>query len=435
MGLHMAEHEAFIAAICEAPDDDDRRLVYADYLQESRDPVNEARAELIRYQIEESRFDDDCARRRRLRHHSRKILHDHESQWVQSLHMLPAGSWTFQRGFVECVRLEAAEFPRLAQELFSQFPIRELELRNVQGNRQVLEAIAASPYLARVRTLRFTPAPFHHEGLGDHGVATLLRSPFLTNLRELSLERQRLSNDAIAMLANCPALSGLTSLQIGHNRPNHTFAQSIDGDAMPILAASPYLHNLTHLDLSHLSLDNAGIEAISHSPTMQCLTDLNVQRCGLGSEGVQSLAASKHMKQLMRLNLRNNRIGVCGALALANSRHIHHLRVLDLSSNRITDAGVGGLVESQNVRHMLILTLRRNQLGNDAARALAKCENLQKLLTLDLRHNQMSLSGGKAIAMSEGYPNLEHFDLRGNSIRPAQKAELRKLLGKKFGRL
>ncbi|MCI0700590.1 MAG: TIGR02996 domain-containing protein [Planctomycetia bacterium] len=48
----MNEREALLKAICENPDDDTPRLVFADWLQENGD---EARAEFIRAQIELAR--------------------------------------------------------------------------------------------------------------------------------------------------------------------------------------------------------------------------------------------------------------------------------------------------------------------------------------------------------------------------------------------
>jgi uncharacterized protein (TIGR02996 family) len=51
-GGPMNEREAFLLAICENPDDDTPRLVFADWLQEHGD---EARAEFIRVQIELAR--------------------------------------------------------------------------------------------------------------------------------------------------------------------------------------------------------------------------------------------------------------------------------------------------------------------------------------------------------------------------------------------
>ena len=53
----LAQHEAFLRAIFDAPDDDTPRLVYADFLQENGEDV---RAELIRVQCDLARLDDDC---------------------------------------------------------------------------------------------------------------------------------------------------------------------------------------------------------------------------------------------------------------------------------------------------------------------------------------------------------------------------------------
>jgi uncharacterized protein (TIGR02996 family) len=48
------DREAFIRAICEQPDDDTPRLVYADWLDENGDAIDRARARYIRHQIAEA---------------------------------------------------------------------------------------------------------------------------------------------------------------------------------------------------------------------------------------------------------------------------------------------------------------------------------------------------------------------------------------------
>ncbi|WP_439623110.1 TIGR02996 domain-containing protein [Gemmata sp.] len=53
----LAQHEAFLRAIFDAPGDDTPRLVYADFLQENGE---DDRAELIRVQCELARMNDDC---------------------------------------------------------------------------------------------------------------------------------------------------------------------------------------------------------------------------------------------------------------------------------------------------------------------------------------------------------------------------------------
>ncbi|MBY0460810.1 MAG: TIGR02996 domain-containing protein [Gemmataceae bacterium] len=47
----MNEREALLRAVCENPDDDTPRLVFADWLQENGDEHDQARAEFIRAQV------------------------------------------------------------------------------------------------------------------------------------------------------------------------------------------------------------------------------------------------------------------------------------------------------------------------------------------------------------------------------------------------
>ncbi|MBA4192178.1 MAG: hypothetical protein C0467_29735 [Planctomycetaceae bacterium] len=53
----LSQHEAFLRAIFDNPEDDTARLVYADFLDENDLPI---RAELLRVQCELARMDDDC---------------------------------------------------------------------------------------------------------------------------------------------------------------------------------------------------------------------------------------------------------------------------------------------------------------------------------------------------------------------------------------
>src|SRR5262249_12848341 len=57
---HLADHEAFLRAIYDAPDDDTPRLVYADFLEEHGDPDRAAyirhECELVRLEKEETRW-------------------------------------------------------------------------------------------------------------------------------------------------------------------------------------------------------------------------------------------------------------------------------------------------------------------------------------------------------------------------------------------
>lgn len=82
-----------IAAICDAPEDDESRLVLADLLTARGDP----RGEFISYQIAaETSVNTEAASR------ADDLLARHECEWLAPL-PIPLASWTFRRGFLDCV--------------------------------------------------------------------------------------------------------------------------------------------------------------------------------------------------------------------------------------------------------------------------------------------------------------------------------------------
>lgn len=82
-----------LAAICANPDDNEPRLVLADLLTSRGDP----RGELITCQITaETQVNREAAAR------ADELLAEHELAWLAPL-PVPVVSWTFRRGFVDCV--------------------------------------------------------------------------------------------------------------------------------------------------------------------------------------------------------------------------------------------------------------------------------------------------------------------------------------------
>src|SRR5688572_12656020 len=100
----MTHQEAFVQSILEAPDDDDVRLIYADWLEERGDP----RGEFIRLQIELAKYRTG-QRPTELTQRERALIQAHGREWAGPLAEL-ARSWTFHRGFIDQVTLRTQDF-------------------------------------------------------------------------------------------------------------------------------------------------------------------------------------------------------------------------------------------------------------------------------------------------------------------------------------
>src|SRR4051794_533693 len=114
--------QAFLRAICAAPDDDGPRLVYADWLDEQGDAD---RAEFIRLQCALAADATDSPRRREVAFRARELRDRNAVRWSEGL---PSWEWerTFRRGFVERVGLNPEMLKKGADTLFTTTPLREL---------------------------------------------------------------------------------------------------------------------------------------------------------------------------------------------------------------------------------------------------------------------------------------------------------------------
>jgi len=121
------------------------------------------------------------------------------------------GDPTFYRGFVERVSVRAGRFLEIADELFSLAPIRHLALTGIPA---VLDDLAASPHLARIRSLSL-PVFGAEDALTDDALARFLASPHLANLCHLRIGRQeRLTPRAYELAVTAPTLPRLSNFEV-----------------------------------------------------------------------------------------------------------------------------------------------------------------------------------------------------------------------------
>jgi hypothetical protein len=115
------------------------------------------------------------------------------------------------RGFVERVAMRAGRFLELADELFRLAPIRHLVLICVP---EVVDHLAASPHLARIRSLSL-PRHSGADELSDAVLARLLASPHLGQLAHLRLVHQHaLTARAYEQIATAKTLPELSHVEI-----------------------------------------------------------------------------------------------------------------------------------------------------------------------------------------------------------------------------
>ncbi len=336
--MFMTPNESFLQAICENPDDDAPRLVYADWLDEQG--RGEA-AEFIRAQIEITRVTRGSRRFANLRRRALKLLAEHGRAWLQEVPKWARNRCEFRRGFVAHVACTALQFIRHGELLLRSAPVQSLKVRRGGGripqlaetpslscitalglygnniNSQDVEALAASPHLRRLTTLRLGSYL-----IGAEGARALAASPFLTNLTSLELSGSGLYEAGFRELAAAPWLARLNVLKL-------------DGDyaraaGIRALLASPYLPRLAVLSLYNNYIRDEGVAMLANSPLVEELLTLNLPSNSITAAGAAALAASSRLVRLTKLDLAGNRIGDAGARALLEAPHLGNLRRLSV---------------------------------------------------------------------------------------------------------
>jgi uncharacterized protein (TIGR02996 family) len=175
----MNERDALLKAVCENPDDDTPRLVFADWLQEHDE---EDRAEFIRLQIEVATLPDGKKKQKKQTREA-ELLDEHREEWTEPLKEFEGSRtddyYVFRRGFVEAIGSDGEIMIEEGERVFALAPIRELVL----ADEEEYEDLAKCKWLLRLHTLDLKGS-----GLSEHfGPAPLIRSKYLANLKSLCL--------------------------------------------------------------------------------------------------------------------------------------------------------------------------------------------------------------------------------------------------------
>lgn len=336
-------HERFEEQIRTDPADPGGWLVYADWLTERGD----ARGELIRLEHRLERQPMPTQERRRVLQRARELRQAHEQRWLDA-HPTPSGvQLQWHSGFIVGMTWTTWWGSRPELELLEAIvtdPIGRLFarlcVRSHLGARGV-EALAASPGLARVRELVLADVGldtrYRIDGqLAPGSLGVLLASPHLTDLRALDL-----SDNALAEQAQ--ALAGLPVLEALRLR-----GCRLGDEGVAVIARAQPLAGLTTLELGSNALGPDGAATLAASPTLRALRSLSLRDNPIGAQGIAALAASPILQGLQQLDLshtdaRGEPAGGDVGLLLARSAHLGSLVELNLRGVSLSEAGITAL--------------------------------------------------------------------------------------------
>lgn len=408
----MSDEARLLAAIIDAPDDDDPRLVYADWLQTRGDP----RGEFIQLQCQLAAAPDD-ERRRAIKILENKLFATHGEGWLAPIReAIPANEIAphkleFARGFVEeaqltldCVpHFEAlwAKAPllrrlRLSPKMYVDFPVPKPSLEGVLdapqlGRLQMLElhlpgvgnagarSVAQASNLSELRTLELQfsiwgegvgifPSGTTDLALDDAGVSELSRAKGLAGLETLDIDSNRITSLGVAAIAD--GHWRLRRLDLGNNNLEPaTLARSLEG---------PALAKLEVLGLVGTTFDPESIAALVSSPALAHLRELDLERCHLGVEGIEALCKHLALPALRSLRLERNALCDKGALAISECAAFSRLTNLEAGHNLMGQKAAVALSSSPYLVNLERLTLNEPRWKPETTALFAASPTLAK---------------------------------------------------------
>jgi uncharacterized protein (TIGR02996 family) len=239
------ENAELLQAVCDEPDSDEPRLVYADWLEEQGETE---RAEHIRLQIQMSQPRLKPGKWLKLAERRDALEAKYRESWVEQFPPLKGILWhtDFERGFPQSITAaNYTAFRAHADKIFRTAPITSLGFMRLGGTKR----LAQLPHLSRLTTLILADLR-----LGPEDAEALANSPYVSGLDHLHLSGNRLGDEGAGALARSPYLKNLAILDLGYN--------DIGSEGVKALAQSTHLPALTGLGLSGNEFDDDGARAL-----------------------------------------------------------------------------------------------------------------------------------------------------------------------------
>jgi uncharacterized protein (TIGR02996 family) len=343
----MTEAE-LLAAVIAAPDDDEPRLVYADWLTERGDP----RGEYIQMACRQRRYVYYSPEYRELYDRMQALEAEHRAAWRAPLEGL---IWDLihDRGFIGYVGVTGDQFLSGFGTILERAPVRSVGIKDLDDDR--LRRIAASPHLAvlghaqlwgevtAVGLEALGSAPHLRRGIGlslsmnaitVDGARALAAGSSADRIAAISVVKEGLDDDAIAAFATMRGLLSLVAL-----------SENLGPASARALARAPWLQEIM------LSSPRLGEEDWLLLAGIPSLRRLFLIRSRVTPDGARAIVA-RLPPSLHTLDLSDSPIGDVGALAIAAAPQLANLRELHLRGTGMTAAGLAALVASPHLRSL-----------------------------------------------------------------------------------
>ncbi len=419
----MTDHDAIVRAICDHPDDDTPRLIYADFLEENGELD---RAGFVRAQVELARtpawepFAVLCR-------HRQRSWSDHGDPFRESLPEFPTGwnlKWherAFHRGLGWRVMVGSLHaWEEIAPWLFDHAPVGELHLQ-APATLDDWWRFAAASWVRRLRAVHL------RAGSPVVPVRALCASPLTTGITELAFH--------VATSPGLPILVsdllgtrlgvGLRSLsfRLGEHSGLEDLIRGITTDGVGFDRLTMEMMGLTP-DLIRLWCDRGG-------PAQ--LTELDLaNNYAIGNVGARLLAAGLQKSGLHTLGLGGIGMTASGVMAVAGCSGLAGVRRLDLSRNVIPTEAMRALAGSEVLAGVRSLSLRRCQIGDRAVRRLTQSRFWPNLVELDLRENPITGPAVGHLMKAPVPPDLTALLLDATPLSARSRAALREHFGERM---
>ncbi len=262
----MDPHLPFLRAIAANPADDLPRLVYADFLEETGEPVHVARAHFIRTQIALESLYPQSQEHRGAKGHSDRLFDMYRGVWVLDLpdHLQKRDRLTWRRGFVDDLGpMTVNDFLTFGAAAFWELPLTSLHL----SGRSETFHFDRHPELERVARLTFTNfrqlvSPLEVDLLfPTRTFNSLVTAPVFTALRTLNLSGNGLTDAWLVRFVSAfPKASFAATLEELDLSHCHTITDA----GANTLATAHSLGRLKRIRLVGVPLSGAAVAMMRH---------------------------------------------------------------------------------------------------------------------------------------------------------------------------